>query len=568
MKKIFFAYIFLLAVSLGCTKILNQEPQGSFNSETLKNRKGAEALVVACYSILDNKNPQPAWGGIVGSNFLNNASLWQSGDLRSDDAYKGGGGPDDGAQYNSIEQGIVDPSNEAFPIIWKSYFFAVSRCNKALQILLQLGDDGYPERTRRVAEVKVLRGWYYMQLKKLFRKFPYIDENIEVGKEGEITNDLSEQDLWQKIIADFQAGTSIEYDGQDIGRINKYVAYSLLTKSYMFTKDYAAAINAADQVLLSGKYHLQDNLEELYSDPHAEHDGENIFALEANLGGGAEANVRYNWADSWTIPTNGPYGGGDGFQRPSQNLVNAFKTDAVTGLPLLDNFNDADLEAGSTTTPVDPRLDIAIGRPGIPWKDYKQSVQTLAWARSESVYGPYVKKKNTIYVFSDLRSGGTTSFPWAGGALNFPFIKISDIMLLKAEALVELNQNLDAARDLVNEIRLRAKNTPHVKKLDDPTQDAANYKVEPYPATGWTQDYARKAVRFERRLELCLEGQRYFDLLRYGNAEPVLLEYLRVEKTKRSYLSGATYSIRTEFYPIPQSEIDLGRGVLKQDPNY
>lgn len=557
-----------LLISLSCNKVLDQQPKGAFSSENLKNPKGAEALVVAAYSILDNKNPQPSWGYIVGSNFLDNPSLWQSGDLRSDDAYKGGGGPDDGAQYNAIEQGILDPTNEAFPIVWKGYFFAVSRCNKALRILNQLTDDGYPLRTTRIAEVKVLRGFYYLQLKKLFRTFPYIDENVQEGTEGTVQNNLTEQELWAKIIADFNAGTSIPFEGQDLGRVNKYVAYSLLCIAHMFTKEYSAAITDADQVLNSGKFHLQDNLEQLYSDPHVEHAGENIFALEANIGGGATANVRYNWADSWTVPSNSPYNG-DGFQRPSQNLVNAFKVDPATGLPLLDNFNDIDLPATNTSVPVDPRLDHAIGRPGITWKDFKGSPQTLDWARSESTYGPYVKKKNIIYVYSDLRAGGTSSFPWAGGALNLPFIKVSEIMLLKAEALVETAHNLEEARNLVNQIRLRAKNTPYVKKFGDTTQNAANYQIGLYPAAVWTQDYARKAVRFERRLELCMEGRRFFDLVRWGVARQVINDYLAVEKTKHTFLSGATYNgPKIDFYPIPQNEIDLSHGVLKQDPNY
>ena len=298
------------------------------------------------------------------------------------------------------------------------------------------------------------------------------------------------------------------------------------------------------------------------------HAGENIFALEASIGGGADNNVRYNWNDIWVAPSNGPYGGGDGFQRPSQNLVNAFKVDA-NGLPLLDNFNDVDLPPTDTITPVDPRLDLAIGRPGIRWKDYTLTPQTINWARSEAVYGPYVKKKNLIYVNSALRATAATDFPWAGGALNYPFLKISEIMLIKAEALIELNQNLDEARDLINQIRDRAKNTPYVKRFSNPSVNAANYQINLYPATGWTQEYARKALRFEKRLELCLEGHRFFDLLHWGIAKATIDAYHNTEKIKRTYLAAATYTApKIDYYPIPQAEIDISRGVLKQDPNY
>lgn len=571
-SKIIFALIavVLIGLAFACQNILEQTPKASLTDQTLVNKEGAEALVIACYSILDLKDPQPAWGwGNVGTNLLNNPSMWESGDLRSDDCYKGGGGTDDVADYGNIELGILQPTNLAFHVIWKGHFVAISRCNKALQILAKLTDTELPLRTRRIAEVKVLRGYYYMRLKQLYRTFPYVDENVEVGKEGEIGNTLSEQQLWEKILVDFNAGINIPIEGQDPGRVNKYVAYSLIAKANMFQSKYAEAMAAADQVINSGKFKLQADLEKLYSDPAQERGGENIFAIEASTGGGAENKVRFNWGDIWVAPTNGPYGGGDGFQRPSQNLVNAFKVDAK-GLPLLDNFNDADLAADDTQTPIDPRLDHAIGRPGIRWKDYTTSPQLRPWARSEAVYGPYCKKKNLIYVNSQYRATAVTDFPWAGGALNFPLIKYSEILLIKAECLVELNQDLQKAREIINQIRSRAKTSPYVKSFADPSKSAANYQISTYDdASTWNQAYARKAVRFERRLELCMEGHRYFDLNRWGIAKAVVDEYHRTEQSKRSYLKAATFNApKILYYPIPQPEIDISRGVLKQDALY
>ena len=569
MKKVSIIFAGIVVIVVSCTRILDQTPKGSLNSETLNNKQGAEALVIACYSMLANLDPQPAWGGgVVGANLWNNPSLWESGDLRSDDAYKGGGGTDDVAEYGNIEMGIIQPTNAAIGQVWKGHYVSISRCNKALQLLNGLTDAEFPMRKTRIAEVKVLRGFYYMRMKQLFRTFPYIDETVEIGEEGTVTNDLTEEQLWEKVLADYNAGIDIPYETQDAGRINKFVAYSLIAVANTLRNNYNAALIAADQVINSGKYKLLSNLEALYSDPGVERAGENIFAIEASIGGGASDNVRFNWNDIWVAPSNGPYGGGDGFQRPSQNLVNAFKVDA-NGLPLLDNFNDADLAATDITTAVYPRLDHAIGRPGIRWKDYTTSPQTLGWARSDVVYGPYVKKKNLIYVNSPFRNKATTDFPWAGGALNMPFIKYSEILLIKAEALIELNQNLDEARNLINQVRSRALNTPYVKSFSNPSVNAANYKIGLYPSAGWTQTYARKAARFERRLELALEGRRFFDLRRWGVAKAVVDEYHRTEKTKRTYLSAATFDApKVLYYPIPQTEIDISRGVLKQDPNY
>ena len=161
MKKniiLFLSIVVLVIVS--CTKVLDQAPKGALSGEVLLSKEGAEALVIACYSALDNKDPQPAWGwGNVGSNLLNNPSMWESGDLRAGDCYKGGGGTDDVAEYGNIELGIVQATNGALPVIWKSYYVSVSRCNKALQVLNKLTDEQFDLRTRRIGEVKVLRGF-------------------------------------------------------------------------------------------------------------------------------------------------------------------------------------------------------------------------------------------------------------------------------------------------------------------------------------------------------------------------------------------------------------------------
>jgi starch-binding outer membrane protein, SusD/RagB family len=569
MKK----YIILGLIGLGiliysCTKVLDQTPKGAISSVTLEDSTGGEALVISCYSILNNLNPQPAWGSVFGENLYNPASNWESGDLRSGDCYKGGGGTGDVQPIGDIENNNIAPINETFEDIWRAYFYAVSRCNKTLQIINAIPDNAYAQKQNRIAEVKVLRGWFYYHLKLHYRTFPWITDTVAIGTEQLVPNNLSEAQLWANIINDFNAGINLPVT--DRNRINKYVANSLLCKAYMFNKDYADASKAADVVLNSGLYHLQTDLQGLYSDPAQEAAGENIFSLAVNLQTGASNNIRFNWGDLWVIPPT-PYGGGDGFDRPSFNLVNAFKVDA-NGLPLLDTYNNTVLGQSDTTTPIDPRLDISIGRPGITWKDYTPTPYLVTWCRTYDYYGPFSKKKNCIYVNSPFRGvNGVGGFPWAGGSLDFPFIRISDIMLLKSEALIEMNQDLDQARNLINLIRQRAASTPWVMSFYVPGKFAANYKIGLYPSISWTQDYARKAVRFERRLELCLEGQHFFDLVRWGVTVPELSAYYATEqsRTNSNHFNSPTYSSdRTDYYPVPQTEIDLSKGVLKQDPHY
>ena len=561
-KILFLAGILLVAFS--CTKTLEQSPKGTLTFENLATKEGAEALVVAAYGSLDHVRSDG--GGPIGGSLTNGVSNWTTSDVRSDDTYKGGGGTGDISELNSLELGIVQPTNGIINNKWRALFYGVSRCNKALKVLNQLTDDGYPLRTRRIAEVKVLRGVYYFELKKHFRTYPFIDETIPFGEEGKVANNLTEQQLWDKVKEDLQSGINIPFDGQDAGRVNKYVAYSYLARLAAFRGVWADVITAANEVINSGKYRLVPNLQDLYSDPLKDRDGEKIFALETSVKNGGTDGGHYNWGDLLTTPPGPAYGGGDGFHRPSQNLVNAFKVDAATGLPLLDTYNNSDLAPDDVVTPIDPRLDHSIGRPGIPWKDFTGGVYGNNWIREGATYGPYSKKKNIILVNSSLRGPG--AFPWAQGALNFPFIKYSEILLLKAEALIETG-DFEQAKGLINQIRNRAKASPAITQIGSATP-AANYKVEPYPAVpAWDQTTARKALRFERRLELCLEGIRFFDLVRWGVAASVKNNYYATEKLKRPYLATGNHtSPKHDYLPIPQNEIDISRGTYKQDPNY
>ena len=454
MKKIALCLLLAGATTACKDNILEQFPKGSLNAADLNSKTAAEALVVASYGLLDG-----VYNGPIETIF-NPASNWSYGDVRSGDAYKGGGGTGDIGELNSLELGIIAPDNFLVERKWRALYDGVSRCNKALRSLAGVPDAGFAEKTTRLAEVRLLRAHYYFELKRHFYTFPYLDETVAEGDEGKVGDTLSSEELWQKIGDDLTyAAQNLPPTQPEIGRVNKLVAYAYLAKVNLYQKNWAAVVTNADLVISSGQYKLQPNLEALYSDPTVEHAGENIFALETSVGDGAQLGGSVNWGDLLTAPPGPAYGGGDGFQRPTQNLVNAFKVDA-DGLPLLDTFNDTDLAPDATTVPVDPRLDLAIGRPGIPWKDFRGEVYGSNWIREGATYGPYSKKKNIIYVNSPLRAA--QGFPWALGALNFPFIKYSDLLLMKAEALIESGQNLDDARGLINQIRARAAATPAV----------------------------------------------------------------------------------------------------------
>jgi starch-binding outer membrane protein, SusD/RagB family len=265
--------------------------------------------------------------------------------------------------------------------------------------------------------------------------------------------------------------------------------------------------------------------------------------------------------------------------------VDAYKTDPVTGLPDPDNFNNTPvtIDDGSAgfvpyAGTLDPRLDWSLGRRGIPYLDWGVHAGT-AWQRDASYGGPYSPKKN-IFRKSQEAAYSDHDFwnsPSAISSLNVNLIRYADVILWLAECEVEIG-SLDQARSYVNEIRSRAASTQSYvyKYVDDnnpglgfSNTPAANYKVGLYTVPFADKTTARKAVHFERRLELAMEGHRFFDLVRWGEVQTTLTKYISFEKTLRNYLNDASFTTgQDEYQPIPQRQIDLSQGKLKQNPGY
>jgi starch-binding outer membrane protein, SusD/RagB family len=557
MKKIhiILSTALLIGFTTACNEddFLDKQPKGSLSGGQLLDPAGAESLVTAAYAGLAQNF------GEVGPAFTYPASNWSFSDMRSDDAYKGGGGTGDISDYHSLEIGNVTADNSTINNKWRGLFYGIARTNSALRALNQISESDFELVKRRIAEVKVLRGHFYFDLVKNYGTFPYIDETVPETEIKNVKNDLTREQLWDKIESDFRTAIDDlpEFNEQP-GRINKYAAHAYLAKAHIFQQEWSDALTHAEAVITSGKYSLFSDFAKLW-DVDSEHGSEFVFSIEYSTEDGSNfGNI--NWGNLLNAPRGKAYNG-DGFHIPSQNLVNAYKVDA-DGLPLFDTFNDVDV---AETSLVDPRLDHTVGRPGIPWKSYKAEVYNTSWVRNISDYGPYGPKKYHIDPTSPYMLKG---WPWGGSPLNWPLIKYSDVLLWKAEALVELNQNLEDAREIVNEIRSRAKNSPYVKKLDG-SGNAANYLVGLYTSGVWTREYARKAVRFERRLELALEGHRFYDLVRWDEAGNVLNKYFDEESIKRSYYSNAAFIDGKHGYlPVPQAEIDRAAGTYVQYTPY
>ena len=573
-KILVFVITGVLITSCG-EDFLNYEPQGVVTQDQVSTADNIDKLVIAAYAGIANDD-------MIGPL----TSMWAFGSVRSDDAYKGGGGIDDVADINRYEQYYLTTADQGgsdwfAPRTWTNFYKAISRANLALQALSDVDAVQYPAKPASQAELRFLRGHCYFMLKRLFNKVPFIDETMTQEQILQTSNDLTSDALWDKIADDFKFAMDNLPETQDqIGRANKYAAAAYLAKvrlyqAYEQDENHTVTnINPArlQEVVdltatVMGHYSLQPDYAENFLDGY-DNDVESIFAAQFSLNDGTEAG-RASYVTGLNSPTGTPLYGCCGFHIPSQNMVNAFKTDA-NGLPMFDTFNNSDMldPADFQANGIDPRLDHTVGVPGHPFK-YRPDlmIYQASWARVPGVYGIFsnMKEQQAPDCACYFKRG-----PFMGTSKNIDFIRYGDVLLMRAEALIQLNRHSEAL-PLINQIRTRAKASTGRTKLADGT-NPSNYRVSEYEDgvnISWTKENAWKALMFERRLEFGMEGDRFFDLVRWGIAAETLNAYLEVEKTKRDFLTYAHFTKgRDEYYPIPQREITFTKGLYHQNPGY
>ncbi len=564
-KIITFLLSGLLLVS-SCKKALDYTPPGVLSSSDLTSPTAVEGLVTAAYAAIGN-------GDMIGPIYSN----WVYGSVHSDDAYKGGGGTGDVGEIDAIEHyNLVTPSMGAFVTrTWQNLFKSIARANVALRAVNSLDEVAFPQKKIRQAELRFLRGHSYFIMKLLYKNIPIFDETLTSDEILKVSNDLSNEDSWNKIADDFQyAIDNLPETQPEIGRANKFAAEAYLAKLRLYqayeqdATHHVTGINLSrlqevvtltQAVISSGKYALSADIADNFL-PETENGPESIFAIQFTINDGTTAG-RLNYEDGLNYPHGAPQYGCCGFHAASQNLVNAHTTDA-NGLPNFTTFNNT--VADLTTATVDPRLDHTVGIDGHPYKYDNTRPFSNSWVRDPGVYGNF-------HTMRDQQLATSSSYfkngPFMGTAKNVDVLRYDDVLLMQAEAYIELGQQ-DLALPLINQIRDRAAaSTGRLKKLDGTFP--SNYNIKPYPATGWTQAYARQALQWERRLEFATEGSRFFDLVRWGIAEQTLNAYIDVEKTRRTFLTTAKFTAgRDEYLPIPQSEITFTNGLYKQNPGY
>lgn len=584
LRYMLFAAAACLTVT-GCNEdsFLDNQPQGSLSDEVIKNDKKVSLLTNTAYSALMGPSPQD-W-----SVWCYPVTNWSYGSVRSDDAYKGGGGDGDLADVHRMEIMDVDATNGNGDSKWYHLYTSVQRCNSALRMLESMTDDEVKDRNVQIAEMKVLRAHFYFELSRLFNRIVYFEENYE-GSISALSNvEYTRDQILEKLATAMEDAAAVLPETQsEVGRINKYMATAYAAKINLYrayqqdeTTHKVTSVNSellqkvvqeCDAVINSGKYGLLDNFQDLDKVSTGDNCKEGVFQVQYSMNDGSPSAGRINWSNLLNAPQ-GPYSG-DGFFLPSQDLIDAYQTDE-NGLPLFDTYytkhfdvwNAQENKSDNTTANVDPRLDFIVGRPGVTWKTYTESPCEASWVRDQATYGQHCCKR---FFVSPESSEMYKGWPWGASGLNWNIIRYSDILLWKAEALIESNQNLDEARRLINEVRARAAHQQYwVKNFNDDTKYAANYKIALYPSEGWTQEYARKALRFETRLETAMEGERFFDLVRWGIAAETMNAYFNHEKSTRVYYQNAQFtSGKDEYLPISDTQYNLSNGSYTQNPGY
>ena len=563
---------------------LENKPQGPLSEGNMNDPEAVDLLVNGAYATFGCRyadSNDPHWFPVTN---------WSYGEVRADNAYKGGGGETDAWEIHDMETAKIQPNNGFLDGKWFNVYCGISRCNSAIRALNKVDENIIPEKAARIAEVRVIRDHWYFELVRLFNRIPYMDIDLPENEYTKIRNDeFTREEHLARIAADLlEAAENLPDTQAEAGRINRRIALAYAAKVKLYQayeqdpqtnavvnidknilREVVDLINRVDGYDLLADFQQLDLLE-------YENGPESVFAIQFSKDDGSSGVGRINWSmllNSMTGP--GCPWQGDGFFLPSQDLINAYQTDA-DGLPIFDyqsrpDYGEVVFDAnggyslGHVAGNVDPRLDFVTGRPTIRYKTYTEKPCGL-WVRNSDAYGYNNTKR---FWLSPESPDATQGWPWGASALNWQIIRYADLLLYKAEALIEIGgDGLEEARTLINRVRSRAMNSNYVTDFYNPAKDAANYKIGLYPASGWTQDYARKALRTEMRLEKAMEGERFFDLVRWGIAKETMNNYFAAEKDKRIYYQNASFETGEEYFPVPVAQYNFSGGIYVQNPGY
>ena len=517
------------------------------------------------------------------------------GDVMGGDANKGSTAADQ-SDFTLLETFSFTTDNSYIKRKWVAVYDAVARANN------------------------VMRGFYLFEgIKNFGAAIPYVSLEDYESSVNPLISNVDESGnyiyIWEQVAEDLQYA----YDNlpgawpEEPGRANKWAAGAFLAKLRIFqsspyngtngtSNKWTEAKSILETVIANGtdskgtKYTLTPSYETLYTAGESDWTGESVFDVQMAISGTQYYTNAINGNSH--ISLSGKIGSGWGFYQPSYDLVNAHMVDE-NGLPYLDKsyqsktsvttIDGDNVPHTDLTVYTDPRVDVSAGRFNVPYMDWDIPVTIDGWIRDLANGGPFLNKKN----LPKKADKGGLSLTTTGGstAKNFHLMRVAELYLLYAEACIETG-DINTAREYINKVRARAAqscimaadannnmaltSSPYV--LEDKVSGntiantAANYRIGLYPASGWTVDKAIKALRFERRIELAMEGHHWYDLVRWNAASEELGNkgsgFLAYEKRYLLKYQSATYPDRLVTLPIPNDEIVTMEGVLVQNENW
>lgn len=570
MKKILYSVLTVLALvgTTSCSDFLDdQKPQGVLDSDMVKDPSNVDNLVISAYAVFTTAED-------VNSSF----SMWNF-DVRSDDAYKGGNGTSDGDVFHQleIEQGVLT-TNWNINDMWVRLYNCISRVNSAISVL-ETTSDSYQLKAQRLGEMKFLRAYAHFLLKRLYKNIPFImDANLKQEDYNTLSNtEFNNDEGWQQIINDVEYAYSVLPVKQtDKGRPSKAAAAAFLTKAYLYkayrqddpSSNQVTSINREDllkvieysnpDIYSAGGFDLEPDFHNNFR-PETQYENgvESIWAMQYSINDGTKYG-NLNWSYGLIVPNiPGVTDGGCDFYKPSQNLVNAYRTDA-DGHPFINTFNNKDYDL---TQDADPRLFLTVGLTGLPYEFNSKYMMDASstWSRSNGLYGYYVTLKQNV----DPDCGYMVKGSWWGTPMNRIVFRYADVLLERAEAYAQLNETGEAIK-LVNKIRLRAKQSTGMI-ANYPSDYGVKFNISTYNGS-YSQEDALKIVKMERRLEMGMESERFFDLVRWGEAEKVLNKYFAEETNNCSIYGDAHFTAnKNEYLPIPFSQVAASDGHYTQN---
>ena len=558
-----------------CNSFLeDQVPQATLTQDEVKDPKYIDNVLVSAYA------------GLLSIEDMNASfSLWNY-DTRSDDAYVGGAGFSDGDVFHNLERGNGFLTKDwNFASIWGKLYNYLSRVSLSLDMLAEADQNNTTIR-QRTGEMLFLRAYGHFQLKRLFKKIPFVNKpNMTEDDYNNMSNtEYTNDEGWQQIINDLeQAYQVLPVTQAEKGRPTKAAAAAFLAKVYLYkayrqdnaNSNQVTGVSAEDlqkvveytapAIYTAAGYGLESDLHNNFRPEEAYENGkESIWAIQYSKNDGTTWG-NLNFSNRLIVPCIPKvHDSGADFYKPSHNLVNAFRTNS-DGLPYLDNAPAADYQVGSTQT-VDPRLFVTVGVPGTPYMfntDYMMA-ESNTWSRSGGTYGYFVSlKQNVDPALTDIYLFNCDN-QWAS-SMNRIVFRYADVLLMRAEALAQLGQTSEAVA-LVNQVRDRALGMIKNSIVSNyQVKYGIRYAVGKYNGS-YSKEQTMQLVKMERRLELAMESERFFDLVRWGDAATVINRFYSTEAEKMNFLVGSSFTAdKNEYCPIPYEQIAASNGHYQQN---